>query len=283
MIHKTFLSTLAMTTLVFAGAVQASTAQIQVDFTNQAPAGGTIQTPVWVGFHDGSFNTFSSGQSATAGLEALAEDGNTGILSAEFSSQTMGGVDGTVGAAPIGPQGMVSHTFDVSTQGQNQYFSYASMVLASSDYFIGNSDPLAVDLSDLLSGLVSSIQFDVFRVYDAGTEVNDFQSAPAPANAAFGIVGGQTMPNEGADENGTVSFVAAAGEGGTAALVAYQSFLHADNIGQEAFNRLNFSRYDKLASFTLTNVSEVPVPAALWLFGPALMGVLGLRRKAQRT
>ena len=28
-----------------------------------------------------------------------------------------------------------------------------------------------------------------------------------------------------------------------------------------------------------TSVSEVPLPAALWLFAPALMGFLGLRRR----
>lgn len=31
------------------------------------------------------------------------------------------------------------------------------------------------------------------------------------------------------------------------------------------------------------NVSEVPVPAAAFLFAPALLGFLGLRRKAKNT
>jgi hypothetical protein len=31
------------------------------------------------------------------------------------------------------------------------------------------------------------------------------------------------------------------------------------------------------------SISAVPVPAALWLFAPALMGFFGLRRKAQKT
>lgn len=30
-------------------------------------------------------------------------------------------------------------------------------------------------------------------------------------------------------------------------------------------------------------VSAVPIPAALWLFGPALLGFFGLRRRAQKT
>jgi hypothetical protein len=33
----------------------------------------------------------------------------------------------------------------------------------------------------------------------------------------------------------------------------------------------------------VVTVSEVPVPAALWLFAPALMGFLGLRRKSKEA
>ena len=31
--------------------------------------------------------------------------------------------------------------------------------------------------------------------------------------------------------------------------------------------------------YTTDAISEVPIPAALWLFAPALLGFLGLRRK----
>ena len=175
-LNKHFLSALGMTAMLIGSAANASSAQIQVDFRNNAPTGGTLQTPVWVGFHDGSFDTFTDGQAATAGLEALAEDGNTNVLSSEFNASTSGGgVDGRVGTGPIGPQGSASNIFTVNTDGSNNYFSYASMLLTSSDFFIGNGNPLAIDLADLLSGAVSSLSFDVFRVYDAGTEVNDLQ------------------------------------------------------------------------------------------------------------
>lgn len=36
-------------------------------------------------------------------------------------------------------------------------------------------------------------------------------------------------------------------------------------------------------SFVATEVSAVPLPAALWLFGPALLGFMGFRRKAVNT
>jgi len=38
-----------------------------------------------------------------------------------------------------------------------------------------------------------------------------------------------------------------------------------------------------IAMATFTEVSAVPLPAALWLFGPALLGFMGFRRKAVNT
>lgn len=36
-------------------------------------------------------------------------------------------------------------------------------------------------------------------------------------------------------------------------------------------------------SFTEADVPAIPLPAALWLFGPALLGFMGFRRKALKT
>ena len=281
-LHKQLLPALGLAAMLMGSAVQASTAQIQVDFTNNAPAGGTLQTPVWVGFHDGGFDAFSTGQAATQGLERLAEDGNTSVLSSEFNTATVGGVDGQVGIAPIGPGGSASNTFTVNTDGSNNYFSYASMLLTSSDFFIGNGNPLAVDLSQLLSGMVSSLSFDVFRVYDAGTEVNDFSTSPAAT--LFGASSQQSMADQGLDENGTVELVGTAGSTIPDSFDAFNAFIlftGAGDLTDEELLALNFTGYDSIGSFTLTNVSEVPVPAAAFLFGPALLGFLGLRRKAK--
>lgn len=281
-LNKQLLSAFGLAVMVMGSAAQASSAQIQVDFTNNAPTGGTLQTPVWVGFHDGNFDTFTTGQAATQGLERLAEDGNTSVLSSEFNAGTVGGVDGQVGMAPIGPGGSASNTFTVNTDGSNNYFSYASMLLTSSDFFIGNGNPLAVDLSDLLDGVVSSLSFDVFRVYDAGTEVNDFSTSPAAT--LFGANSGQSMPNQGVDENGVVTLVGAAGSVIPDSFDAFNAFIlfaNAGDLTDAELLALNFTGYESIGSFELTNVSEVPVPAAVFLFGPALMGFLGLRRKAK--
>ena len=243
-------------------------AQIQVKITNNATTNGTYLTPVWAAFHDGSFDTFDTGSAASAELERLAEDGNTAPLSAAFSGS---GVDGTIFPAapgPFGPGSSVTAVFDVAEDGSNNYFSYASMLLPTSDFFIGNSDPFAFNIASLLNGATSKISFDVSAVYDAGTEVNDFETSAG--NPIFGIAPGQTGPNQGADENGVVTRV-----GG----LAFASFLNAAGIETDRFN---FDNYPSIATIELTNVSAVPVPAAAFLFAPALLGFIGLRRKAEK-
>jgi len=47
---------------------------------------------------------------------------------------------------------------------------------------------------------------------------------------------------------------------------------------------LNFSHVAyTFATWTASDVSAVPLPAAVWLFGPALLGFMGFRRKAVDT
>ncbi len=249
--------------LVLASSV-VSAAQIQVKITNNAGQTGTYLTPAWVAFHDGSFDTFTAGDAASAGLEALAEDGNTAVLSSSFSGS---GVDGTIGGL-IAPGSTTTGEFTVSDNGSNNYFSFASMVLPSSDFFIGNDNPFAFNISSLLDGSISSLSFDISTFFDAGTEVNDFASSAG--NGLFGIAGGQSGANQGVDQNGVVS---------EANSLAFASFLNAEGVDTERFNFANSS----IATIELTNVSAVPVPAAAFLFAPALLGFMGLRRKAKST
>ena len=263
------LNTLAVFTALALAGSAASAAQLQVTFTNNA---STYLTPLWAGFHDGGFDTFDVGSSASASIEALAEDGNQSVLASEFAEYSSAAVGGAVGAGPLGKGDTFTGVFDLSTDGSNDYFSFASMVLPSSDFFIGNSNPLSFNISSLLEGSTSSISFDVASVYDAGTEVNDFETSAG--NPLLGIAPGQTAPNQGANQNGVVTRV-----GG----LAYASFLN--SAGLDIVN-LNFDDFTSIASIELTvipdNVSAVPVPAAAFLFAPALLGFIGLRRKAAK-
>ena len=258
-------SALAIGTALILASSISSAAEIQVKLTNNASTNGTYLTPVWAGFHDGSFDIFDIGGTASAGLEAIAEDGNTAPLSASFSGS---GVDGVLGGL-VAPSQSVSNTFTVSENGSNNYFSYASMLLPSSDFFIANSNPLAFSIASLLDGTISKLSFDIFAVYDAGTEINDF--ATSAGNPIFGIVPGQTGGNQGADENGVITQV-----GG----LAFASFL---NVAGIDVGRFNFDNFSSIATIELTNVSAVPIPAAAFMFAPALLGFLGLRRKAKNS
>ena len=179
--------------------------EVTVTVENLAPDNGTLLTPLWVGFHDGTFDTYDRGRPASAGLESLAEDGNTSLISREFISSGAGLVDGTItapgGATPgpidIGETTSLTFTLDRSLA-SSRFFNYASMVLPSNDAFIANGNPEAFEIFDE-NGNFLGADFVVTgnQVLDAGTEVND----EAEDSTAFF---GQSSPNTGTEENGVV-------------------------------------------------------------------------------
>jgi len=111
-------------------------------------------------------------------------------------------------ATTVAPGQTVTLTIDLANDGSNNYFSYASMVLPSSDYFVANGNPLAHSIAAVLNGTASELTFNIGTagtVNDAGTEINDF--ATTAGNGLFGIPGGQGGPNQGADEGGVITNV----------------------------------------------------------------------------
>lgn len=179
--------------------------EVTVTVENLSPENGTALTPLWAGFHDGNFDTYDRGRPASAGLESLAEDGDTSLISEEFVNSGAGFVDGTItgdeGATPgiidVGETTTLTFTVDRSLA-SSRYFNYASMILPSNDAFIANGDPLAHEIFDE-DGNFLGADFVVAggQVLDAGTEVND----EAENSTAFF---GQTAPNTGETENGVV-------------------------------------------------------------------------------
>lgn len=182
-------------------ASSAGAARLRVTIDNLAPENGTFLTPVWVGFHNGTFDIYDRDVSLDLfpGTEALVEDGITAPLSARFADEAPTGVDGTI-FGPNGPLGVgesTSFTFDVDAS--NQYFSYASMVIPSNDAFVANGNPLAFEIFDD-AGKFLGADFTVTgsQVLDGGTEIND----EAEFSTAFL---GQQTPDTGVDENGVVT------------------------------------------------------------------------------
>ena len=286
---------LIRTLIVVASAASMSTGQsvdVRVSITNNAPQGGVAITPAWVGFHSGSFDSYNGGLTSLPGLESIAEDGSTALISSQFLDfdGTDGGysyigagptsalartgdlsdqyrVDGTLvdddGTPPLLPGESISQDFSIRIDGSNRYFSYVSMVLPSNDFFVANGDPMAHDLMSLYDG-EGSISFNIGlpnTVNDAGTEATDYLTSAA--NGLFGLGGGQGGPDTPAGSLG-LSIMNVAGD-------------PFDGFGIDTPSTFNFNDAGLYANGIATvTISAVPEPstAALSLLGFVCVGLV---------
>jgi hypothetical protein len=189
-------------TLSIASVASAETMMVKVTIENLAPDKGLVITPIWVGFHDGSFDLFNTGQSASASLETLAENGITDSISGDFTGSVQGTILGP-GIQPndahhlTPPSKSTTMTFTVDSE-QDRYLSYAAMLVPSNDAFIGNENPMAIEIFDRQGRFKGAdVVISGNGIWDAGTEVND----EVPQNTALL---GQMMPNVGETEGGVV-------------------------------------------------------------------------------
>jgi len=246
-------------------AAPASAVQLRVTVTNLSPENGVTITPLWGAFHDGSFDLFTTGEAASAGLQEIAETGSPAGLDAALGTN---GVSTFVTAAgngipPIEPGESDSAIIDVDGNAF-QYFSYASMILPSNDQFIGNGNPFAFTLFDAAGNYLGDQTIGVFGTdaYDAGTEQNITDGAPFVPSLA-----GSTR----VDEGGVVT---------TSPGIDNFAGLTVANGSTIDLNAIQFAGNPDY-QIAQIQISAVPVPAAL----PLLLGALGVfglmgRRKA---
>jgi len=194
---------LALTaSLTAAVPLQGQTQEVIVTIENLAPNGGVYFTPVWLGFHDGSYDLFDPGGLASEGLERLAEDGDGAALRADFAAAVgdAGGMDDVVTApegfagAPVFDPGDTAsgrYTLDSMT---NRYVSFVSMIIPSNDAFIGNHDPQAIELFDAAGNFKGKQIITILgsMIWDAGTELNNEMDA-AFINQSAPNTGSTTM------------------------------------------------------------------------------------------
>lgn len=253
----------ALGLLAIAGTANVANAvQLQVTIENLAPVNGNFLTPVWVGFH-GGYDIFNPGELASPALEALAEDGNTSLLSNAFTASGLGTVQGVIAGpgGPIAPGDVATATFDVDASDPNgRFFSYAAMLLPSNDAFIANADANGFQIFDDMGNFVGADFFVMgSEVYDAGTEFND----ELPENTAFF---GQSVPNTGITTSDAIALHAgflAAGSGG---------ILDAAQYANADFLRPGYP----IAQIRIT---QVPLPGAALLMLSSLGGLLGFLRR----
>ena len=241
--------------------------RVIVKIENLAPSNGTFQTPHWVGFHDGErFDSYNGGTPAETlpilgsdAIERLAEDGNTGPISEDFEELVPDGVQATIPGpnGALGPGGLTQESFLLdSTSGSHRFFSYASMIIPSNDFWYANGNPQAHEIFDE-NGNVVAEDFIVSNLdmLDAGTEVND----EIPENTAFF---GQQSPNTGVDEGGVI-----------VDFPDFEGFMPAGNGGildDPMFRMANF----RLDGYPLTKISFATAPAIVenMLFSAELSG-----------
>ncbi|MEM6331912.1 MAG: spondin domain-containing protein [Planctomycetota bacterium] len=272
----------ALTCAGIAGFVAASShgqaiGDIQIDISHGNNTDLSL-TPVWFGFHNGTFDMFDVGSSADAVLgtdavELVAELGDLGQLTADFSAAPgiPGDIQGVVTAAgagslappPIQPGETGTAFVTPINPSAYQYFSFLSMIVPTNDTFVGNDDPLAYrifndddELIDELGNVVNTLTITILGsdVLDAGTEIN------SGIGAAFTQGQDGTL---GTDENGVVTI--------GSDLSAFQGVT--DVTGRQ-INTL-IAPNDVLATVTIT---IVPEPATASLLGLGALTLL-MRRK----
>ena len=204
------------------GSTPAYGVNVRVTVENLVPADSFFFTPVWIGFHDGVFDVYTSGQSAAGfpGLEEIAEEGNTGPLSTDFNTN-FNGVDATITSpggfvpAPVFDPGETSQfQLNVANSATHRFFSYASMVIPSNDAFFANGGPQDHMIFDAAGVFQGPTVIEIFGrdVLDAGTEVNDENGG-----AAFSANGGTSADQGGliASHSGLSNFVGTQTAAGT--------------------------------------------------------------------
>lgn len=243
----------------------ASAASVQISITNNQAADGVYLTPLATIVHDGTFDTFDRNAPASASLEALAEEGDaSGILAdADAAGATAGvilGEEGFPGAPVIDPGETASIIFDSLDPTADRFLSFLSMVIPSNDIFIGNDDSMAYEIFDALGEFTGIGPILVYSndAWDAGTEENDGFGAP------FNTAGGTATETDGVVRGATGNLFFLNGQ---------------DTV---ADTTINLRGRTLLATIEVSQISEVPLPAALPMLLAGLGG-LGLMRRRQRA
>lgn len=144
---------------------------------------GIYFTPFLVAAHDSSTALFTSGTSASASLEAMAEGGDISGLAADIAGAAPTTVENPAGGLLAPGASITTDTLDTDNT-DNNYLSLVAMMLPTNDGFVGLN-------SWEIPSTAGTYSFTV-NAYDAGTEANDELTASIPAPIDFGTGTGGT-------------------------------------------------------------------------------------------
>jgi len=251
-------SKLILSALLTAPSIATAATTIRVDLTTTGPVGFA---PAFAGFHDGTAgDLFNVGSNASAGLEALAEVGDTAAITTEFAGQNFATFAAGGPFVPNGGTG--SFTFTVEDTGQG-FFSLATMLLPSNDWFTGTDNP--INISGLLGAGIGTFQdISLSNVYDGGTEAEDFMFGPG--GGLVGIMVPGTDPGAGTATANSISMVTGPDPFGTFANIP----------GGFDTNTIDFTG----SPVGTVRLTVVPEPSSALLMSLAGLGLISRRRRS---
>ncbi len=155
-------------------------ASYRVTLTNLTAA-QPISPPLLV-LHDGSYQLFEIGSTASTGFEIMAEGGDNSTLKNEADAAS-DVVSTIAGSAPIGPGASSAFTIDAAVSQQTVGLSLAGMLVNTNDAVTGVA---TIDISSL--SINESMVLNAIA-YDAGTEANSEAAGtiPGPADGGEGF------------------------------------------------------------------------------------------------
>ncbi len=257
---------------------QAVATEITITFENLSQSGGVFFTPVYGAFHNGSFDLFDVGSTASPDFERQVEDGNfipvrDARVAAFPDSQgfVLRGSNGD--PAPVAPGSQTTFTLDVDGS-ENPFFTFASMLIPSQDAFVGSDE--SIELFDSTGSFLDPFSLTLFGsdVYDGGTEANSDNSQVAFLN--------QTGSNQGESENNAIAI-----HEGLSDAILDSTLVGPD--GDIPFNRaaadFTQSNFSPLARITVTAANDreptpIPEPPISMLLG---VGAIMFYRKRRRN
>lgn len=137
---------------------------------------GQPMSPLLLALNTGA-TAWTTGEPASAGLEHLAEGGDSSMLAAEITAA--GGIAEVKGAAAIGPGASESHEISFKANA-NALLTLAAMLVNTNDAFTGLA---ALPVGALAVGDRMSREL---LAWDAGSEANEETAASIPGPAGGG-------------------------------------------------------------------------------------------------